>query len=97
MVNMAVKMVCGNREMLVPSEEKEKYLKLGFSVIDESGNVVEKGKKSIRDLEAELEAATKKNASLKSDLEAANRKNEVLEAELENALKTKAESSEKKK
>lgn len=97
MVGMAVKMVCGNREMLVPIEEKEKHLKKGYSVIDAKGNIVEKGEKTKRDLEVELAAANKKNAELEAELTAANKKNSDLEAELKKVLATKAETADKKK
>lgn len=97
MVGMAVKMVCGNREVLVPTEEKEMHLKRGYSVIDAKGNIVEKGEKTKRDLEAELAAVNRKNLDLEAELLEVNKKNADLEVELKKALTTKAETTEKKK
>ena len=64
----AIRVLRGNREKLVPSMEKEKYLAEGYSVIDESGAVIEHGVKSNRTLKAELDAANKRIAELEAEI-----------------------------
>lgn len=68
MIAMAVKMIRGNREKLVPFSEKEKYLKMGYSVIDESGKIIEQGSRTMRDLNDELAKKDEEIAVLKTEL-----------------------------
>ncbi len=63
-----VRVLLGNRERLISPMEKEKYLADGYSVIDESGAVVEQGVKSNHTLKTELEAANKRIAELEVEL-----------------------------
>ncbi len=65
-----IRVLRGNRERLVPSIEKEKYLADGYSVIGEDGTVLEQGVKSNHTLKSELEAANKRIAELESELAA---------------------------
>lgn len=65
-----IRVLRGNRERLIPSIEKEKYLADGYSVIDESGAVIEQGVKSNHTLKSELEAANKRIAELEAELAA---------------------------
>lgn len=68
MIAMAVKMIRGNREKLVSSSEKEKYLKMGYSVIDESGKIIEQGSRTMRDLNDELAKKDEEITDLKTEL-----------------------------
>lgn len=63
-----IRVLRGNRERLVPSIEKEKYLAEGYSVIGEDGTVLEQGVKSNHTLKAELETANKRIAELEAEL-----------------------------
>lgn len=65
-----IRVLRGNRERLIPSIEKEKYLADGYSVIDESGTVIEQGVKSNHTLKSELESANKRIAELEAELAA---------------------------
>ena len=64
----AIRVLRGNREKLVPSMEKEKYLAEGYSVIDEHGTVLEQGVKSNHTLKTELDAANKRIAELEAEI-----------------------------
>ena len=55
-----IRVLRGNRERLIPSIEKEKYLAEGYSVIGDDGTVLEQGVKSNHTLKSELEAANKR-------------------------------------
>ena len=63
----AIRVLRGNREKLIPSMEKEKYLADGYSVIDEKGTVLEQGVKSNHTLKTELDAAKKRIAELEEE------------------------------
>lgn len=63
-----IRVLKGNRERLVPSIEKVKYLTDGYSVIGEDGSVLEQGVKSNHTLKAELETANKRIAELEAEL-----------------------------
>ena len=63
-----IRVLRGNRERLIPSIEKEKYLAEGYSVIDASGAVIEQGVKSSHTLKTELDAANKRIAELEAEL-----------------------------
>lgn len=65
-----IRVLRGNRERLIPSIEKEKYLADGYSVINESGTVIEQGVKSNHTLKSELETANKRIAELEAELAA---------------------------
>lgn len=65
-----IRVLRGNRERLIPSIEKEKYLADGYSVIDESGAVIEQGVKTNHTMKSELEAANKRIAELEAELAA---------------------------
>lgn len=62
-----IRVLRGNRERLIPSIEKEKYLADGYSVIDESGAIIEQGVKSNHTLKTELDAANKRIAELEAE------------------------------
>ena len=64
----AIRVLRGNREKLIPSMEKEKYLAEGYSVIDEHGTVLEQGVKSNHTLKTELDAANKRIAELEAEI-----------------------------
>ncbi len=59
-----IRVLRGNQEMRISSLDKERYLKQGYSVIDESGTVIEQGVKSNHALKTELDAANKRIAEL---------------------------------
>lgn len=63
-----IRVLRGNRERLIPSIEKEKYLADGYSVIGEDGSVLEQGVKSNHTLKTELDAANKRIAELEAEL-----------------------------
>ena len=69
-VGNMIRVLKGNREKLVPPTEKAEYLANGYSVIDESGKVLEQGVKSNHALKSELEAANKRIAELEAELAA---------------------------
>ena len=58
----------GNQETLISPANKDKYLKMGYSVIEEDGSVVEQGVKSEGTVRHELEAANKRIAELELEL-----------------------------
>ena len=62
-----IRVLRGNRERLIPSIEKEKYLAEGYSVIGDDGTVLEQGVKSNHTLKSELEAANKRITELKAE------------------------------
>lgn len=63
-----IRVLRGNRERLIPSIEKEKYLAEGYSVIGDDGTVLEQGVKSNHTLKSELKAANKRIAELEAEL-----------------------------
>lgn len=63
-----IRVLRGNRERLIPSIEKEKYLAEGYSVIGDDGTVLEQGVKSNHTLKSELEAANKRITELEAEL-----------------------------
>lgn len=63
-----IRVLRGNRERLVPSIEKEKYLADGYSVIGEDGAVLEQGVKSNHTLKSELETANRRIVELENEL-----------------------------
>lgn len=73
-----------NCERCVPDEKIKEYLELGYSLIDKSGNVLERGKaQSKEDLlvafneaTAEVERLKAENASLKAEYDAFKAENE---------------------
>lgn len=69
-VGNMIRVLKGNRERLIPPTEKSAYLASGYSVIDESGIVIEQGVKSNHTLKSELEAANKRIAELEAELAA---------------------------
>ena len=77
-------MVKANCEQKVPEEKVKEFLELGYSLLDENGKVLEKGKPQSKD---DFMIA---NANLKKDLDAALEENETLVKE-NAALKAKVE------
>lgn len=69
-VGNMIRVLNGNREKLITPTEKSAYLASGYSVIDESGTVIEPGVKSNHTLKTELEAANKRIAELETELAA---------------------------
>lgn len=69
-VGNMIRVLNGNREKLVSPTEKAEYLAAGYSVIDESGAVIEQGVKSNHTLKSELEAANKRIDELEAELAA---------------------------
>lgn len=69
-----IRVLKGNREMLISPSHKEEYLLNGYSVIDETGKVLEQKLKSEDAVRAELEAANKRIVELEAELEAANKR-----------------------
>ena len=65
-------MVKANCEQKVPEEKVDEFLELGYSLLDENGKVLEKGKPQSKD---DFMIA---NANLKKDLDAALAENETL-------------------
>jgi len=64
-------MVKANCEQKVPEEKVKEFLELGYSLLDENGKVLEKGKPQSKD---DFMIA---NANLKKDLDAALEENET--------------------
>ena len=63
----------GNKRKTVVKNAKSKYLADGFDVIDEKGNVKERGNKPtnklVKDLETENEKLVKENKRLQKEIE----------------------------
>lgn len=76
-----VKMVKGNREMTIDITQKQDFLKRGFSVIDENGQVIESGKASELDLKKQIEELKKENKSLKAKITRLEKKTGELQGE----------------
>lgn len=68
MVGNMLRVLKGNQETLISPENKEEYLKKGYSVIDEDGTVLEQGTKNKRMIEEELKAANKKIEELEAEI-----------------------------
>jgi hypothetical protein len=68
MVGNYIRVLKGNQELLISPTEKEKYLKMGYSVIEEDGSIVEQGVKSNHALRTELDEANAKIAELEAEL-----------------------------
>ena len=51
MVGNMLRVLKGNQETLISPENKDEYLKKGYSVIDEDGTVLEQGTKNKRMIE----------------------------------------------
>ena len=89
---MATRMIRGNGERLVPDEKVTEFLKLGYSVIDDQGNVtVEAEPSTIPQYKALVEKLRKENEALK--LEKAEAEKEL--AALREAAKQQANAGEK--
>lgn len=67
-VGNMLRVLKGNQETLISPANKDKYLKQGYSVIDEDGKILEKGTKSKHAVEEELKAANKQIAELEAEL-----------------------------
>ncbi|WP_236896999.1 hypothetical protein [Clostridium beijerinckii] len=84
----------GNKQLKVPDESKEVYLALGYSVIDEKGEIVEAGhatdlaaiKAENNTLKSKL-AEYKDNSEKLDQFEALQKENEDLKTQLEAATK----------
>lgn len=91
-----------NCERCVPDDKVKEYLELGYSLIDKSGNVLEKGKaQSKEDLlvafneaTAEIEGLKAENESLKDEIVRLKKEVDALRAENE-SLSNGAETSNK--
>lgn len=68
MVGNMLRVLKGNQETLISPENKDEYLKKGYSVIDEDGTVLESGTKNKRMIEEELKAANKKIEELEAEI-----------------------------
>lgn len=89
---MATRMIRGNGERLVPDEKVTEFLKMGYSVIDDQGNVtVEAEPSTIPQYKALVEKLRKENEALK--LEKAEAEKEL--ADLREAVKQQANANEK--
>ncbi|MCM1057260.1 MAG: hypothetical protein NC517_06615 [Firmicutes bacterium] len=66
-VGNMLRVLKGNQEMLISPANKEKYLKMGYSVIDEDGSVLEQGTKSEGTVRHELEAANRRIKELEEE------------------------------
>lgn len=80
-VGNMIRVLKGNQETLVSPIEKEKYLQMGYSVIDEDGTVLEQGVKSNHVLKEELDAANKRIAELEEEIAELKGDSELPEAE----------------
>ena len=67
-VGNMLRVLRGNQEALISPANKAEYLKKGYSVIDEDGNVLEHGVKSERMVKNELDAANKRIAELEAEI-----------------------------
>lgn len=68
MVGNMLRVLKGNQETLISPENKDEYLKKGYSVIDEDGTVLEQGTKNKRMIEEELKEANKKIEELEAEI-----------------------------
>lgn len=73
MIGNFIRVLKGNQELLVSPTEKDKYLELGYSVIEEDGSIVEQGVKSNHALKTELDEAKAKIAELEAELAKKNK------------------------
>lgn len=74
-----------NAEYTVPEEKVKEYLAMGYSLIDESGKVIQKGAAHSKDeLAAENNALKKENAVLKKALNEKDEKLKTLAKQVEN-------------
>lgn len=67
-VGNMLRVLRGNQEVLISPANKAEYLKKGYSVIDEDGNVLEQGVKSERMVKNELDAANKRIGELEAEI-----------------------------
>ena len=67
-VGNMLRVLKGNQETLISPANKDKYLKNGYSVIDEDGSVLEQGVKSERMVKNELDAANKRISELEAEV-----------------------------
>ena len=73
-----------NSERIVPEEKVKEFLELGYSLIDEKGNVLKKGKaQSKEDLLVAYNEANAEIAALKDENKALKDENANLKAELD--------------
>lgn len=76
------KVLKGNKQLTVAEEKVGEFLQLGYSLIDEKGNIVKAGeatslkelKEENNTLKAELAKLKAENYNLKSQVEVSNRK-----------------------
>ena len=65
----------GNTELTVPADQRERYLKLGYSVFDDKGNLVEEAPATdVGALQAKVSALIKENEELKAEIKKLNAK-----------------------
>lgn len=63
-----IKIVKGNIELDVPADQKDRYLKLGYSVIDNNGKIVEEAPiADVGALQSKVSVLLEENTKLKSE------------------------------
>lgn len=77
-----------NKELTILESQKDSFLALGYSVINEEGGIVEAGKATeYSDLKLENETLKTENTALKAENEKLKKGNEKLKAENEKLKK----------
>ena len=77
-----------NCERKIPEEKLNEFLNLGYSLINEKGEVLQKGKaNSKEDLLAAFNESQKENAELRTELEKLKVENDALKVEIESLKK----------
>lgn len=77
-----------NCERKIPEEKLNDFLELGYSLINEKGEVLQKGKaNSKEDLLAAFSDAQKENSELRAEIEKLKVENDSLKAEIESLKK----------
>ena len=73
-----------NRERIVPEEKVNEFLALGYSLIDNDGNVLKKGTAQTKDdFRVALKEAQIENAELHAEIVRLKNENDALHAEIE--------------
>lgn len=86
----------GNKQLTIPETSLEQYLTMGYSQIDENGNVITPGdavttadiKAENKTLKAQLIKLQKENETLKSDKDKIAAENKTLTSEIEELKKS---------
>lgn len=70
-----ITVIKGNVELYVPEEQKDRYLKLGYSVVDANGKIVEEATPTdVAFLQSKVRELLDENAKLKAELADAKKK-----------------------